>query len=434
MHILNIGLDLKTSPRFKVRKTSFLSGPTLLDADIIFWNVNSSYNNVFPGGYRNINETDKNLAIANLEKAINNRKKELEEFFKIGRTLVITNPIFHRYEYKFKNGEENKILDYINCINIPKPNFESVYGENMKTIQEDFVSSFYRTNKRKLKYILKITKSSGIPLMFIKDTNYLVSEFYKVNNGYVLILPDVLSFSSPSESEVFISSTLELIENLPKLERDSPRDIPDWVEEYTLDGESKELEKETKLLEKLKATQTSIEKTRENLSNFNFLKALFASNGDTLEQAVEFIFQEFGFDIDPSEPNRDDLILKVDKKVAVVEIKGLSKSAAEKNAAQLQKWVTNYHLANDFNPKGILIVNTFRNEKLENRKNVDFPNQMLAYTTRMEHCLITGIQLLCIYLDFKAKKIKKNEIVKLLFDTIGEVKYTNNILEYITPK
>jgi len=433
MHIINIGLELSSTQSHKVRKTAFLSGPTLLDADLIFWNVNSSYG-VFPGGYRNLNETDNNLNISNHEKNIESRKKELDEYFKIGRTLVITNPIFHKYEYKFKNGEENKVLDFINCIDIPKPKIKMVNGENMQTINETFVSKYYLNNKKKLRYILKITKSSGIPLMFIKDTNYLVSEFYKVNKGYILILPDILSLNSPAESEPFINSTIELIENLDKIKIDSPLEIPDWVKKYTLDGELKEKEKELKLLEKLKTTQDSIEKTRENLSNFNFLKALFSANGNTLEDAVKFVFEEFGFDFIDSKANRDDLIFEVDKKIAVVEIKGLTKSAAEKNSAQLQKWVTNYHLDNDYNPKGILIVNTFKNEKLENRTTDDFPNQMLNYSNKMEHCLLTGIQLLCIYLDFKADKIKKTEIVKLLFDTIGEIKYADNVLTYIKPE
>ena len=54
-------------------------------------------------------------------------------------------------------------------------------------------------------------------------------------------------------------------------------------------------------------------------------------------------------------PDRDDLILQYNDRIAVVEIKGvLRKSAAERHAAQLEKWVSSYFSDKGIRPKGIL--------------------------------------------------------------------------------
>jgi len=268
--------------------------------------------------------------------------------------------------------------------------------------------------------------------MFIKDTKYVVSEYYKINNGLLIVLPQIKFINAINDSLPFLNSTEDFINELKTFNEPKPHEIPDWVEEYVLSGELAERKTLESHQEKLIKVKSSIEKIENNLSNFKFLKALFASNGDTLENAVKFVMEEFGFEIEESEKNRDDLIIKEKNKIAVVEIKGLTKSAAEKNAAQLQKWVSNYHVENDFNPKGILIVNTFNNHKLEDRTDDDFPNQMLPYSKQMHHCLITGVQLLCLYLDFKSNKVKKRELLDLLFNTVGELKYCKNPSELIS--
>ena len=56
---------------------------------------------------------------------------------------------------------------------------------------------------------------------------------------------------------------------------------------------------------------------------------------------------------------RSDIIAKYGEVAIVAEIKGVTKSAAEKHAAQLEKWVAQYIEENEVSPKGMLIVNGF---------------------------------------------------------------------------
>lgn len=430
MQILNIGTPIFSIRQYEVRNIEFLSNITLLDADLIFWDVNSSHSQ-FPGSPNNLNNTQSQSTIQRINQSIENRKKELDEYFSIGRTLIITSPIFKEYQYSYKENDKIDKLDFINCLDISKPDYSLVSGQNMQTIDESFIHSYHHLNTKNFQYNLKIIKSNGIPLFYIKGTDYVVSEFYRIKNGLLVILP-IINFKKASDNVFpFFDSTTDFIEELKTYKLPKLLDIPEWVKEYTLSAEQKELIKQQKLFERQKKIEQEIESNNIKLSNYHFLKSLFASSGDTLENAVKFVFKEFGFELEEPKKNRDDLIIKTGSKIAVIEIKGLTKSAAEKNAAQLQKWVSSYHVENDINPKGILIVNTYKNLKLENRTEIDFPNQMLAYSNQMKLCLITGLQLLCMYLDFSSKKLSKKKIIELLFNTIGELKYKENNFELI---
>jgi len=149
-------------------------------------------------------------------------------------------------------------------------------------------------------------------------------------------------------------------------------------------------------------------------------KLLFASYGDSLEVEVRRVFEELGFTVMEVLPDRDDLILQYNDRIAVVEIKGvLRKSAAERHAAQLEKWVSSYFSDKGIRPKGILVANPYCEVPLIDRKEDAFPSQMRPYSEAREHCLITGLQLLCLYLDCKEDEEKKARMIHLLFNTKG---------------
>jgi len=53
------------------------------------------------------------------------------------------------------------------------------------------------------------------------------------------------------------------------------------------------------------------------------------------------------------------------------------------------------------------------------RTEVSFPTQMLPYSEAREHCLMTGLQLLGLYLDCKDNEEKKHEMIGRMFATKG---------------
>jgi hypothetical protein len=82
--------------------------------------------------------------------------------------------------------------------------------------------------------------------------------------------------------------------------------------------------------------------------------------------------------------------------------------------------VSEYYLENNgVKAKGILIVNAFKDTPLKDRTEVQFPDQMLPYAQAREHCLMTGLQLLGLYLDCKDDDEKKRQMIDLMFTTNG---------------
>ena len=123
--------------------------------------------------------------------------------------------------------------------------------------------------------------------------------------------------------------------------------------------------------------------------------------------------------------------MKYDNKFFVCEIKGLTKSAGEKNSNQLQKWETEFYDDFEIHPKQILIVNAFRELPLSKRVEDSFPNQMIDYATKKEQCLITTTQLVCFYLCWLNNNNIIDSFVKNIISTNGIFTDYNNWKDYI---
>jgi hypothetical protein len=89
-----------------------------------------------------------------------------------------------------------------------------------------------------------------------------------------------------------------------------------------------------------------INKQKEFIAKIEENKILFTGTGGALEVQIRKVISELGFSVEKGSIGRADLIANYNDKVAVIEIKGVTKSAAEKNAAQLEKSVSEYFEAN----------------------------------------------------------------------------------------
>lgn len=152
---------------------------------------------------------------------------------------------------------------------------------------------------------------------------------------------------------LFINSIYRINEDLTKdIEVD---ELPDWSRNYILPNERDEyarlfeIQKQIELLNAQNDEQVKLIKALEKY------KVLFTGTGKPLEQIVKQLLIELGFEVTEGLPGRDDLILKYNDKVAVVEVKGVGKSSAEKHAAQLEKWVSGYIEKFGIIPKGVLL-------------------------------------------------------------------------------
>jgi hypothetical protein len=239
--------------------------------------------------------------------------------------------------------------------------------------------------------------------------------------GNLLLLPWLKRYQHYSQSNQacakFIAAFQKLNEHIsPKKTTFS---FPPWSNHYGWSVERKLRDNLLTLQQQAGELSKAIEATSKQLGDEEKLKILFTAKGDALTDTVIEALRELGAKAEPGEPGRDDIIIEYERKHAVAEVKGKKSSAAEADAAQLEKWVAGFKEDKGMDPKGILLVNAYCETPLAERTDPPFPDQMLKYSTRREHCLMTTTQLLGLLLEARAHPEKRVELVNSLFLTIG---------------
>jgi hypothetical protein len=253
-------------------------------------------------------------------------------------------------------------------------------------------------------------------VLVIRGTSTIVGSINRIERGLVIALPDALLYpveevedTEGSETDVedvgeveengephpwdveLLDALFELVRGLRSKTGEFHQ--PEWTRDYLVPGEDEAVAGVRRASEQLATAQMSLDEAQRRLALREQRKILVTGTGAALETLVEEAFLALGFDVEEGRPGRSDRIVRLGQQPAVVEIKGLTKSAGEKDAAQLEKWVNEYYLEHSEMPKGILVVNAWRTTPLEKRKPT-FPKQMLKYSESRNHSLISSVQLL----------------------------------------
>jgi hypothetical protein len=273
-------------------------------------------------------------------------------------------------------------------------------------------------------YVAYLSKTIGKPFLYIKGPEKIVGTWIPTEKGIFVILPLVYSqeyFKTRKEftsvCSTFVESLLDLSKELKKSTGDYS--LPEWTRRYLIPGEQDQRIQLSKKEVDLQRILSEISQAKEQLANTEKYKLLFSGIGRALEVAVAEILRQLGFTVAPGAEGRDDLIITYRDKVGVVEIKGTAKSAAEKHAAQLEKWVAEYMTQRNQTPKGFLIINAFNTTPLNERVEKAFPDQMVKYSVNRSHCLLTSTQLLGLCLYLNSHREERDTLIEELFNTKG---------------
>jgi hypothetical protein len=354
------------------------------------------------------------------------RKRELEEFTRLKKMPIIylAEPLF-----EIRVISNNQLVKMPIGSLLPISTFEtiSLEGKEYATVSNTPFSDFFQKYKECFSYNIYFKQYVGKSILTTPYTSKVLS-FY---DDRALFLP-ILNAFMVNRTKPFFQDLIECVKNI--IPNSDASALPKWAESYYLPGELTERKRIDLLINQIRNLESEVKGIGETISFIEQTKRIFTTSGQELERKVEFIFSELGFEILETEPNRDDLIVRHKDKIAVIEIKGLTNSAGEKNAAQLEKWRTIYVEKHDVNPKGILVVNTFKDTPLKERTQADFPDQMIRYAEGREHCLITTLQLLSLYYYVLENPSSKDSIVSSLFNCIGRYSATPKWQDYIDVK
>jgi len=378
------------------RNVDYISDQTFIDFDFLILDLDFIFNNL------NRDYGDYSLK----------RKEAFIEFITYKRVpLIILAPTINQKQLSIKGQIRNVKLDEI--IPIPPFDVEKVSGQAIEVRTNTPFTEFLLRYKQLFRYNSYFTLHDGKTIVEVPHTKKVLA-FY---NETCVFLPRLVQGNSIRQSEeTFLNELTALISNLHRKEELS---LPKWAENYSLPLEEDVNKQINEIAEQIAQLHAKFENVSSELATITRKKLLFTASGDSLESEVRTIFELLGFEILEAEPNRDDLIVKYKEQIAVVEIKGVNGSSAEKHATQLEKWVSTFHEKHEILPKGILMVNSFREDELDARNVVTFPNQMLAYSEKRDHCLMTTLQFLGLYFNIRLNPSRKEELIETLFTTVG---------------
>jgi hypothetical protein len=397
-------------------RQDFSSVQSLFDYDIVVWETPTTLepyrsDTLFEG--LPTYYTDE---AARLKRDLQRRGREFKDFLELGRTLVILDPaplkcnvqVRTDYSGTGRNQRQTNVLaplDVLAVSPIPLRTVEGV-GSRIDLIGGEPFATFWRRVRSYVSYSSYFDETPGTPFLVVSGTKRAVGAYTKLGAGSVLILP-APSYPEDADDDDYkridddyMAALVDLAASLG----DSPSPLPDWASEYELPAER---QARADLADAEKEIRDAVEvrdAAAASLGRLEALKSLITETGKPLEKLVRAAFEQLGCLTEDGAPGRTEFVLRWGAKTGVVEVKGVSKSAKEQDAAQLEKWVVEQYEKDGRRPKGFLVVNAYRELPLDQRTEAAFPNQMLKYSTSREHCLVTTTQLLGALLDAGAAK------------------------------
>ncbi|MCF2533704.1 hypothetical protein [Yinghuangia soli] len=318
-------------------------------------------------------------------------------------------------------------------------------GSSLKAV-DDGMAALLRVERDKWYYRATFDETPGKPLAHVSGTDVVVSYIQTVGgNGIFAVLPDykdqvavgdhddddeedgddddfpdfgdadVIASHDPSNPDAIACALVRWVASL----REEGHADPDWADKFRFPEDAARESRLKALREGLNETLAAIDEVSAERAADNEWRLLVTASGDALERIAKKAFEVLGFTASVGPVARADLLLSLDGQEAVVEVKGVSKSASEKNAAQLEKWVSEETIENGRAPKGILLVNSWRGIPVDARGEDSFPNQMISYSAARGHCLITGLQLLSMVRKTLVQPSAATALAREVLETVG---------------
>lgn len=435
-HILGINTQFEDINYPGLVCESFRSAISFLDYDTVIIDTHSILDNYNVDtqkydGKPVISKSDSPIIVDDL----NRIKEQIKEMLNQGKNIFVImsnneNCYIYTGDSKYdgtgKNARKTDIVQQLNIFSfIPYKIVPTlIQGEKSCIVCNSPYSMFFNTTKDILYYELYFDAPKESQLLLIPSKTKAVSAVFQYGKGNIVLLPCIgVDLDAPEEqwnenAILFLDALLELNQSLLT---DSERYVlPLWSNSIKMPNEAlaeAELEKE---ITKLKKLEEKISKQNERLNQIRDLKKMVTASGTVLEEIVKTVLIKIGFSLQETEVGRSDVIALYNDLAVVAEIKGVSKSAAEKHAAQLEKWVSQYIEENDSVPKALLIVNGYCDTPLFERKEDVFPDQMLKYSISRGHVLITTTQLLCMYIEIEKDPSCAQERINELLSCVGK--------------
>ena len=433
----------------RVRDMSFSSNETLLGRDVVLLRPALLQRAYWAGYERYLGRPSLDAhASVRIGDDVGRRRRELNTLLEVGGTLVLFLPApdswyidtgEREYSGTGRNRQTIRKVAETELFSVLPFSIKAEAAEtrDLELRAGEPFATFWRANNGRFETAAVLTEPLGETTLVIAGTEAIAGSLARFKKGLVIVLPQDLLYPVEEDKEedtgrddreesepepdpedvVFLDSLFDLIRALRATSGDFEQ--PQWAAQLLLPAEEDTASKVRAANRRVAKAQKQLDAVERAFALLEQRKILFTGTGPALETLVEAALTKLGFAVDEGRPGRSDRIARRGDQVAVLEIKGLVKSAGEKDAAQLEKWVSEYLLEHGEAPKGILAVNGWRAVPLQERTEPVFPDQMLAFSKARGHCLMTGLQLLGAWLDVEENPEKAGEIVESILSCVG---------------
>lgn len=291
--------------------------------------------------------------------------------------------------YELKDRILCKVFEPINSLDIIYENTSTKVGQNTLT------AAFYFNNVSDT-VLTKSVKSEKCTTIKISDT--------------------IISTLEIKEYEVLISFLKEL-----KLLNDK-QDLPEWVKEVKMFDDEKQFGIIEKNTETIRIANKNISEAMEKINKNNEYKSILYTSGDELVNVVFMILEEMlGCDLKEfQDKKKEDFNFKINDKIFVGEIKGVTPNVKKANVSQLDVHVQEYLDEHDEPEESIvalLVINHQRNKPFMDRESVH--NDIIKLAERNGSLIVETISLLKLFEKYLSEEVTREECLDIFINNTG---------------
>jgi hypothetical protein len=381
---------------------------------------------------------------------------EIEQWLREGHSLIVSVPQFETIPVQSESAQAAPQVDLTTLDIFGGIAFSSASGGRVALCGPAEAMALLQPFVGKVRYRSILESKDLRPLMRVHRARngqaQIVAGFRKVGAGTLVLVPPIAA-DDVSEQERF----LKALAALPLQLRFVPAVLPEWVKNFWTEDEATARSAISSAQESISALEAEIACQQEVIAEASSLKQLIAGTGDPFKDAVAAGLKELGLEVVDGPHPRADLLAFDGSALIVVEAKGLDGPIRENNLRQIERWTAEARATLSATPeeraadpdliryaeqiekigaplaqqpplhcKGVMIIGTYRNTPLDERKGADFPDAMARKIAMAHVCALTGLDLFVLLMLARANPALKGDTVQRLLETNGRLNVTSD--------
>ncbi|RYF97096.1 MAG: hypothetical protein EOO02_21215 [Chitinophagaceae bacterium] len=357
---------------------------------------------------------------------IKKKKAELSQFYNLGGEVVIiadTIPLI-AYEITFPSSRFYTI-DLLWVLSAEAITFEYSRCEGTTLTADPSIRGLLSKADSNYHFTLNTTSEIKVLATTVK-TCKAIAFLGKITKGRVLMLHQVYFDTKeiPDFDKWFYGQIRQIFSHLNDDLSEIVGSAPDWVNDIKLENQELMSNEIARLSEEKKNIEARIERQEALHLNYSILKSILFTSGKFLEKGIATVMTHLGIQHLVPPGSETDLIISEEDEYIAVEIKGVTGSASLKNSRQLEDWVNK--TADQYDQeevKGLLLLNCYHTLPLDQRVEIIFPPNVVDFSKKRGHCLMTTTSLFHMVKEFDSGKLDKKQILALIRTTEGVLDY-----------